>query len=199
MVLITDRIPLFDFYLFVQEYLYADSNVPKVYIISPLVKSLNYYVKASGLFTSIFGETLPDQLRTEHLVEMLLRKNASSDIRIVTRLPTERKYERLFDVINELEFLISLVERGVRVYFFEHHKKYLLTNFGVVTGSANYTPSGRYLTPESTFFFDAGDPTYKECQEDIDALIKKADFKGEKTMAFLQENLREFKERVGKA
>jgi len=65
---------------------------------------------------------------------------------IVTRLPTEKKYEKLFDLINEIEFLVDLVRKGVKIYFLEHHKKYLLANFSIVTGSANYRPSGRYLS-----------------------------------------------------
>lgn len=197
MVLITERIALFDIYQFTQELIGAEVRTPKIIIVSPLIKSINYYVKASGVFSSIYGESLGDQLKTEDFVGMLFRKNSGTDMNIVTKSSSQYKYDNLFDMVNELEFLISLVQRGAKLYFYKHHKKYFLTSFGVITGSANYTPSGRYLNPESTFFFGVNEPTYKECLQDIEKVLRKAEHKGKHTIPYLQENLERFKETLG--
>jgi len=195
--LITERIALFDIYQFMHELIGAEVQTPKVIIVSPLIKSINYYVKASGIFSSIYGESLGDQLKTEDFVDMLFRSNRETDMKIVTKSPSRYKYENLFDMVNELEFLLALAQRGAQLYFFEHHKKYFLTNFGVITGSANYTPSGRYLNPESTFFFSANEPTYKECLRDIKDVLKKSEYKGKDTISFLQQKLEKFKAVLG--
>jgi len=197
MVLITERIALFDIYQFTQELIGAEVRTPKVIIVSPLIKSINYYVKASGVFSSIHGESLGDQLKTEDFVDMLFRSNKETDMKIVTKSPSRYKYENLFYTVNELEFLIAVAQGGAKLYFFGHHKKYFLTNFGVITGSANYTPSGRYLNPESTFFFSVNEPTYKECLQDIGFLLNKSEYKGKDTIPFLQQKLEEFKATLG--
>ena len=130
-----------------------------------------------------------DQLKTEDLADMLFHKNGKTDMKVITKSPSQYKYENMSDMVGELDFLIELARIGVKVYFYEHHKKYFLTNHGVITGSANYTPSGRYLNPESTFFFSAKEPTYKECLQDIKDALNKSEYKGDATVSFLKEKL----------
>lgn len=190
--LITDKIPVFDLYLFLQELLYAETGkIPKVWIVSPWIKNLTYYVKASGLFTSIHWDSLGDQLTTLDFFR-LYSKSKSPDIRIVTVAPSKTKYETRLDMLDELRFLVSAVNLGAKVYFYEHHKKYLLTNFGVVAGGTNYTQSGRYFKPEASFYFETKDPEYQQCCDDVQDVIKKSQSRGDETLPFLQETLRKF-------
>lgn len=192
--MITDKIPIYDSYLFLQELLYAsEGGIPKLYIVSPWIKSLRYYLKSAGIILSLYRETLPDNLRTEDFIELLSQKNTETDFVIITSPIDKNKYETIYDIIDELEFLIEMANLGSDIYFWPHHKKYFLTTFGVITGSANYTPSGRYFSEENTFFFDSSSAEYSECLTDIEVLVAKSKSYEDKTIPFLREILKKYK------